>query len=45
MKSPYVAELRAEQTVSTFFLVSEKEIRSTRDARRYLRLELTDRTG
>jgi 3'-5' exoribonuclease len=45
MKSPYVAELRAEQTISTFFLVSEKEIRSTRDSRRYLRLELTDRTG
>jgi 3'-5' exoribonuclease len=45
MKSPYVAELRADQTISTFFLVSEKEIRSTRDARRYLRLELTDRTG
>jgi 3'-5' exoribonuclease len=45
MKSPFVAELRADQTVSTFFLVSEKEIRSTRDSRRYLRLELTDRTG
>jgi 3'-5' exoribonuclease len=45
MKSPFVAELRADQTVSTFFLVSEKEIRSTRDARRYLRLQLTDRTG
>jgi 3'-5' exoribonuclease len=45
MKSPFVAELKADQTVSTFFLVSEKEIRSTRDARRYLRLQLTDRTG
>jgi 3'-5' exoribonuclease len=45
MKSPFVAELRADQTINTFFLVSEKEIRSTRDARRYLRLELTDRTG
>ena len=45
MKSPFVAELRADQTVSTFFLVSEKEIRSTRDSRKYLRLELTDRTG
>ena len=45
MKSPFVAELRADQTISTFFLVSEKEIRSTRDARRYLRLQLTDRTG
>lgn len=45
MKSPFVAELRADQTISTFFLVSEKEIRSTRDARPYLRLELADRTG
>jgi len=45
MKSPYVSDLRADQTISTFFLVSEKEIRSTRDSRRYLRLELTDRTG
>ena len=45
MKSPFVAELRADQIISTFFLVSEKEIRSTRDARRYLRLQLTDRTG
>ncbi|MGB6429172.1 MAG: OB-fold nucleic acid binding domain-containing protein [Candidatus Acidiferrales bacterium] len=45
MKSPYVAELRADQSVSTFFLVSEKEIRSTKDSRKYLRLELTDRTG
>jgi 3'-5' exoribonuclease len=45
MKSPFVAELRADQTISTFFLVSEKEIRSTKDSRRYLRLELTDRTG
>jgi 3'-5' exoribonuclease len=45
MKSPYVAELQADQTISTFFLVSEKEIRSTRDARPYLRLELADRTG
>ncbi len=45
MKSPYVADLRADQTISTFFLVSEKEIRSTRDARPYLRLELADRTG
>jgi 3'-5' exoribonuclease len=45
MKSPFVAELQADQTISTFFLVSEKEIRSTRDARPYLRLELADRTG
>jgi 3'-5' exoribonuclease len=45
MKPHYVADLRADQSISTFFLVSEKEIRSTKDSRRYLRLELTDRTG
>jgi len=45
MKSPFVADLQADQSISTFFLVSEKEIRSTRDARPYLRLELADRTG
>ena len=45
MKPIYVADLSPEQPVTTFFLVHEKEIRSTREGRRYLRLELGDRTG
>jgi 3'-5' exoribonuclease len=45
MKSAYVADLEAEQTVTSFFLVCDKEIRSTREGKPFLRLELGDRTG
>src|SRR5215468_5986661 len=45
MKSPLVSDLNSEQNVTTFFLVCEKEIRSTREGKPYLRLELGDRTG
>ena len=45
MKSAYVADLEADQTVTSFFLVCDKEIRATREGRPFLRLELGDRTG
>jgi len=45
MKSPFVAELSSEQTITSFFLVCEKELRSTREGKPYLRLELGDRSG
>ncbi len=45
MKNVYVSGITAEQTVTSFFLVCEKELRSTREGKPYLRLELGDRTG
>jgi 3'-5' exoribonuclease len=45
MKTSFVNDLGTEQTVTTFFLVHEKEIRNTRDGKQYLRLELGDRSG
>lgn len=45
MKTGFVAELLSDQTITTFFLVHEKEIRNTREGRAYLRLELGDRSG
>ncbi|HKT47212.1 MAG TPA: HD domain-containing protein [Candidatus Acidoferrales bacterium] len=45
MKSPFVADLIGEQTITTFFLVHEKELRNTREGKSYLRLSLGDRTG
>ncbi len=45
MKPAYVADLVPDQTITSFFLVVEKEVRSTRDGKSYLRLELGDRTG
>ena len=45
MKTPFVAELVSEQTVTAFFIVCEKEVRNTRDGKPYLRMELGDRTG
>src|SRR5260370_2313527 len=45
MKNTYVSGLAAEQIVTSFFLVCEKEVRSTREGKPYLRLELGDRTG
>ena len=45
MKTPLVSDLNAEQNVTTFFLVCEKEVRSTREGKPYLRLELGDRSG
>jgi 3'-5' exoribonuclease len=45
MKTSFVTDLGAEQTITTFFLVREKEIRNTREGKQYLRLELGDRSG
>jgi 3'-5' exoribonuclease len=45
MKPVYVADLAADQTITSYFLVREKEVRSTREGKPYLRLELGDRTG
>ncbi len=45
MKTPFVSDLNSEQSITTFFLVHEKEIRSTREGKTYLRLELGDRSG
>jgi 3'-5' exoribonuclease len=45
MKTPFVTDLNTEQSITTFFLVHEKEIRNTREGKPYLRLELGDRSG
>jgi 3'-5' exoribonuclease len=45
MKAAYVAELTADTSITSFFLVCEKELRATRDGKAYLRLELGDRSG
>jgi 3'-5' exoribonuclease len=45
MKTPFVTDLGTEQNITGFFLVHEKEIRSTREGKTYLRLELGDRSG
>ncbi len=46
MKTPYVKDLAADQSIiTTFFLVHEKEIRNTANGKPYLRLELGDRSG
>jgi len=45
MKTAFVSDLGSEQTITTFFLVHEKEIRNTREGKPYLRLELGDRSG
>ena len=45
MKTSFVSDLSTEQNITTFFLVHEKEIRSTREGKLYLRLELGDRSG
>jgi len=45
MKTSFVTDLGSEQSVTSFFLVHEKEIRNTREGKAYLRLELGDRSG
>ena len=45
MKTPFVSDLAAEQTILSFFLVNDKEVRNTRAGKSYLRLELGDRSG
>jgi 3'-5' exoribonuclease len=45
MKSPFVKDLIADQSVTAFFLVHEKEVRNTAAGKSYLRMELGDRSG
>ncbi len=45
MKQAFVSALQADQNITSYFLVCEKEIRATREGKAYLRLELGDRTG
>ncbi len=45
MKPAYIADLKADQAITSFFLVAEREIRQTREGNAYLRLELADCTG
>jgi 3'-5' exoribonuclease len=45
MKSAYVADLKPDTVITSFFLVSDKELRATREGKPFLRLELGDRSG
>lgn len=45
MKSSFISDLGAEQTITSYFLVNEKEIRNSRAGKAYLRLDLGDRSG
>jgi len=45
MKTPFVKDLTADQTITGFFLVCEKEIRNTNTGKPYLRMELGDKSG
>jgi len=45
MKQCFVSRLQPDQNITSHFLVCEKEIRSTREGKCYLRLELGDSTG
>ncbi|HXX99899.1 MAG TPA: OB-fold nucleic acid binding domain-containing protein [Candidatus Limnocylindrales bacterium] len=45
MKTPFVKDLAADQTITGFFLVHEKEIRNTNAGKPYLRMELGDKSG
>ena len=45
MKPAFVEDLKPDTAVTSFFLVAEKELRSTREGKPFLRLELCDRTG
>jgi 3'-5' exoribonuclease len=45
LKTPFVKDLAADQVITGFFLVHEKEVRNTNTGKPYLRLELGDRSG
>jgi len=45
MKSPFVSELSGEQSLVTYFMVCGKEICSSPRGRKWLQLELGDKTG
>ncbi len=45
MKTPFVRDLKPNETVTAVFLVQSKEIRQKRTGEPYLSLQLSDRTG
>ena len=45
MKKLFVKDLEPDPSITSFFLVHEKEVRSTANGKAYLRMELGDRTG
>jgi 3'-5' exoribonuclease len=45
MKTPFIKDLAADQVITGFFLVQEKEVRNTNTGKPYLRMELGDRSG
>jgi 3'-5' exoribonuclease len=45
LKNPFVKDLAADQVITGFFLVHEKEVRNTNTGKAYLRMELGDRSG
>ena len=45
MKKHFVKDLEPDPSITSFFLVHEKEVRSTANGKTYLRMELGDRTG
>jgi 3'-5' exoribonuclease len=45
MKSPFIKDLAADQVITGFFLVHDKEIRNSNSGKPYLRMELGDRSG
>jgi len=45
MKAAYVADLKPDTAITSLFLVCGKELRSTREGKPFLRLELGDRSG
>lgn len=45
MKSPFVSELKPDETVTTTYLVASKDIREKKSGDPYLSLRLADRTG
>jgi 3'-5' exoribonuclease len=45
MKSPFVSELGSDQSIVTYFVVCGKEICSSPKGRKWLQLELGDKTG
>ncbi len=45
MKKLFVKDLEPDPSITSFFLVHEKEVRNTANGKTYLRMELGDRTG
>ena len=45
MKTTFIKDLVADQSITSFFLVHEKEVRNTTGGKPYLRMALGDRSG